>query len=481
MAKTAAEPRGAAGSQFFVVTADELQLPGDYAVIGEVTSGFETRRAHRQARRPPPEYRRIPSSSSPSRSLEAADDRRRRPGGRSREQVRLAQAAPVPAARARARARERCRRHRRRRRRPRTGDRRSRRPLRRLGARPGASLRCGLEALAPDVEAAVVVLADGPHLAPAAIDRVVAAWRESGADILAASLRRRPRPPGRDRARRVETASRTRAPAHSSRCSSPATTSALQETSIRPMNGRRTPASRRNETTPHGARNRTRPQALAARAGAARAPAPRPRGGGQGRPDGGRGRRGSRRAASTASASPDDALLALLLYTTALEIDHYEARQIAGLPVGPRPFSANPRTRLAALAASGRAASRSPPPSSSPVASRSGRAKRRPRSSRPRPALPKPWQIDVDVLNGNGDITYTRRSRRASARSGTTSPACGARTASTIRETAVYYERGGYDVADRLARQLGVGTTPLPGGDNPKRLVVIVGPHRGPR
>ena len=52
---------------------------------------------------------------------------------------------------------------------------------------PGASLRCGLEALDPEVEAAVVVLADGPHLAPAAIDRVVAAWRETGAEILAAS------------------------------------------------------------------------------------------------------------------------------------------------------------------------------------------------------------------------------------------------------------------------------------------------------
>ena len=39
---------------------------------------------------------------------------------------------------------------------------------------PGASLRCGLEALGADVEAAVVVLADGPSLAPAAIDRVVA-------------------------------------------------------------------------------------------------------------------------------------------------------------------------------------------------------------------------------------------------------------------------------------------------------------------
>lgn len=52
---------------------------------------------------------------------------------------------------------------------------------------PGASLRCGLEALSPEVEAAVVVLADGPHLAPAAVDRVVARWDETGAEIVAAS------------------------------------------------------------------------------------------------------------------------------------------------------------------------------------------------------------------------------------------------------------------------------------------------------
>lgn len=45
---------------------------------------------------------------------------------------------------------------------------------------PGASLRCGLEALAEDVEAAVVVLADGPELSPDAVARVLAAWRESG-------------------------------------------------------------------------------------------------------------------------------------------------------------------------------------------------------------------------------------------------------------------------------------------------------------
>jgi CTP:molybdopterin cytidylyltransferase MocA len=52
---------------------------------------------------------------------------------------------------------------------------------------PGASLRCGLAGLGPEVEAAVVVLADGPDLAPAAIDRVVDAWRERAAPVVAAS------------------------------------------------------------------------------------------------------------------------------------------------------------------------------------------------------------------------------------------------------------------------------------------------------
>jgi CTP:molybdopterin cytidylyltransferase MocA len=52
---------------------------------------------------------------------------------------------------------------------------------------PGASLRCGLRTLDEAVEAAVVVLADGPELHPAAVDRVISAWRETGAEVLAAS------------------------------------------------------------------------------------------------------------------------------------------------------------------------------------------------------------------------------------------------------------------------------------------------------
>ena len=42
MAKTQTDPPGTAGSQWFVVTADDAGLPPEYAVIGEVTSGYET-------------------------------------------------------------------------------------------------------------------------------------------------------------------------------------------------------------------------------------------------------------------------------------------------------------------------------------------------------------------------------------------------------------------------------------------------------
>ena len=55
----------------------------------------------------------------------------------------------------------------------------------------GASLRCGLEALPTNTEAAVVILADGPNLSPEAIDRVVTAWRGGAGEALAASYRGR--------------------------------------------------------------------------------------------------------------------------------------------------------------------------------------------------------------------------------------------------------------------------------------------------
>jgi CTP:molybdopterin cytidylyltransferase MocA len=52
---------------------------------------------------------------------------------------------------------------------------------------PGASLRCGLAALGDKVDAALVVLADGPDLDPRAVDRVVEDWHTNGGDAVAAS------------------------------------------------------------------------------------------------------------------------------------------------------------------------------------------------------------------------------------------------------------------------------------------------------
>jgi CTP:molybdopterin cytidylyltransferase MocA len=52
---------------------------------------------------------------------------------------------------------------------------------------PGASLRCGLAALGEEVEAAVVVLGDGPNVDPRAIDRVVDAWRAGRGERIAAA------------------------------------------------------------------------------------------------------------------------------------------------------------------------------------------------------------------------------------------------------------------------------------------------------
>ena len=178
--------------------------------------------------------------------------------------------------------------------------------------------------------------------------------------------------------------------------------------------------------------------------------------------------------------SPDDALLALLLYATALEIDHWEARQLAGLPVGPRPFHANPRKRIAALAAGAAALV-----ALVAVFVLPGREQERAREARAAQLaadarLPKPWQIDVDVLNGSGNITFTRRTASKIGALGYHIARVRRANRFDYPRTAVYYEHGGYDVADRLARQLGVGTMPLPGGKNPKRLVVIVGPPRGP-
>lgn len=52
-----------------------------------------------------------------------------------------------------------------------------------------SSLRCGLESLAPDTAAAVVLLGDQPAIDPAAIDAVVDAHQEGGGPVVRARYR----------------------------------------------------------------------------------------------------------------------------------------------------------------------------------------------------------------------------------------------------------------------------------------------------
>jgi len=93
--------------------------------------------------------------------------------------------------------------------------------------------------------------------------------------------------------------------------------------------------------------------------------------------------------------------------------------------------------------------------------------------------LTPPWKVAVDVLNGGGDINYTRRIASRIGSFGYRIEHVTKANRFDYKQTAVFFEPGGSALAQRLATQIGCGkTSPLPGGSNPHRLVVIVGPPR---
>jgi Helix-turn-helix domain/LytR cell envelope-related transcriptional attenuator len=172
--------------------------------------------------------------------------------------------------------------------------------------------------------------------------------------------------------------------------------------------------------------------------------------------------------------SSDAAIAATLLYASALGIDHREARTLAGIP-GAHPAMRMTRARvtgltavvaaLAALVAVVVLHPTRPARSASPALAAA--------------ALPPPWKVKVDVLNGNGDIVWTRHVADSIGALAYHIRRVGRADRFDYKQTAVYYERGGAALAVRLARRLRVPTKALPGGTNALRLVVIVGPHRG--
>jgi transcriptional regulator with XRE-family HTH domain len=172
-------------------------------------------------------------------------------------------------------------------------------------------------------------------------------------------------------------------------------------------------------------------------------------------------------------ATPDRALLATLLYATALGIDHREALTLAGLPTPPLP--ANPIRRLGAFAAVAalvvaavlavvlaRSSSQAKPSAAASAAS----------------TLPAPWAIKVVVLNGSGDIVHTRTVASKIQALSYRVMHVGKASSFNYPQTQVYYPPGGEAIGLRLAKELDVPAQPLPGGTDARRLVVIVGPER---
>jgi hypothetical protein len=97
----------------------------------------------------------------------------------------------------------------------------------------------------------------------------------------------------------------------------------------------------------------------------------------------------------------------------------------------------------------------------------------------PAPELPAPLpersDIDVDVLNGT---TAELAARRVADTVSELSYGVGRienATRTDYPETRVFYTPGSSAIAERLAFDLGVGIQELPGGDEPLRLIVIVG------
>lgn len=174
--------------------------------------------------------------------------------------------------------------------------------------------------------------------------------------------------------------------------------------------------------------------------------------------------------------SPEDALAAATLLVSGLEIDNHEARELAGLPVLPRPIQRNPRGRLGligalvvvSLAAAMLLAYALRGPAGHVLALGNHPA-----------ALPVPWKIKVVVQNGSGDINYTRRVASRIAALGYHVVSVGRANHFDYEHTTVFFTDAGKGraLAERLSSSLGgIDVLPLPAGRSPLTLNVIVGP-----
>jgi hypothetical protein len=171
-----------------------------------------------------------------------------------------------------------------------------------------------------------------------------------------------------------------------------------------------------------------------------------------------------------------EALAAALVYAASLGISQREARQLAGLPMPSRMDPWSLRRTLAALAflvtctTLAWFVARPELFPAVPAAAAGG-----PAPAAVTATLPERWEIQVDVYNGtrvgNAAAGMANRIAGLAYRIGTVRDA----KEKNYERTLVYYPPGAEAIAKRLAGELGIGTVALPGGDDPHRLVVIVG------
>jgi hypothetical protein len=173
-----------------------------------------------------------------------------------------------------------------------------------------------------------------------------------------------------------------------------------------------------------------------------------------------------------------DAIASALVYAAALGVSEREARELAGLPVRPRLIAPWWRRRWLAVGSAACALAAGLALFLQPSLGRNESRAALPPAVQSKPAppkLPERWEIEVDVYNGtrvgNAAASVANDVAGLAYRMGEVENA----KRRDYTKTLVYYPPRGEEIGRRLASELGVGTAALPSGDDPLRLVVIVG------
>lgn len=168
--------------------------------------------------------------------------------------------------------------------------------------------------------------------------------------------------------------------------------------------------------------------------------------------------------------SQNAAMLAAVVYATALGVDRFEARRLAGLPVTGA-VRVNARARLIVVGALAALLSAV----AVMIVAPGLHTRTRTVVAVPNANLTPPWQLKITVENGAGDISWTRELASRIGAMGYSITKVGKADRFDYPRTTVYYGPGGSAVGVRLARQLAARAEEAPGLTT-TQLLVIAGP-----